>query len=86
MTFITNVITLEVIPSAKFKFMDNEESLLSRITVISVCVHKYHYVKLRGEVLILQPILNYSYDQIERGCHKGYNITLGGAEICIQNF
>ena len=51
MTLTTYVITVEVIPSANFKFTDNEESLSSRITVISVGVYKYHYFKLRGGAL-----------------------------------
>jgi hypothetical protein len=51
MTFTTNVPTLVVIPSAKFKFTGNEESLLSRITAIIVGVYKQQHFQLRFEAV-----------------------------------
>jgi len=51
MTFTTNVPTLVVIPSAKFKLTDNGESLLSRIAVIIVGVYKQQHFQLRHEAV-----------------------------------
>jgi hypothetical protein len=73
MTFTTNVITVEVIPCANFKFADNEESLLSRITAISIGVLIRSLLNcVRGlfVIFVIQQILNCLCDLIDGGWHK----------------
>jgi len=89
MTFTTSAPTLVVIPSAKFKLTDNEESFLSRITVIIAGVHKKRHFQLRHETVhtfcsSANIKLFVWYDR-EGNNMKG-DITRGGYEIRIKIF
>lgn len=90
MTFTTSAPTLVIIPSAKFKFTDNEESLLSRITVIIAGVYTQQHFQLRHETVHTfcssANMKLFVWSDREGDNIKGDDITRGGYEIRVQNF